>query len=188
LVPPLALLAAPVFADIFSAAADRHPWFLKPRLLALWLGLTLVGFSINQWIGEVIRRPAREIGQYLRTHSEPTDRLFVWGQAAGVYVDARLRPACRYVVPFPLTGYIFGGISGIDTHDRIVPGTWDKLDQDFRAHPPEFIAEMLDGPKNTQYPIRQYPVLARWLQRYEPVARFREGVIYRAVRPSGTSP
>lgn len=188
LVPPLALLAAPVFADIFSTAADPRPWLLKPRLLAVWLGLTVIAFSISHWIGETIRRPAREVGQYLRTHSDPADRLFVWGQAAGVYVDARLPPACRYVVTFPLTGYIFGGISGIDTHYRIVPGSWEKLDQDFNAHPPEFIVEMLDGPKNTQYPIREYPVLAHWLQRYEPVARFPEGVIYRAVRPPGTNP
>ncbi len=186
LVPPLALLAAPVFADIFSSPPDRRPWLLKPRTLAIWLGLTVAGFSINQWIGEVIRRPARQAGLYLRTHSAPSDRLFVWGQAAGVYVDARLRPACRYVVTFPLTGYIFGGISGIDTHDRIVPGTWEKLDQDFKEHPPKFIVEMLDGPKNTQYPIRQYPVLARWLQNYKAVANLPEGIIYQATDATDT--
>jgi hypothetical protein len=190
LIPPLAILAAPVFANIFASSKDRPLWLLKAPIVAAWLVLTLVGFSISFWIGEVPRRQASEAGEYVRAHSQPTDRIFVWGQAPAIYLDARRPPACRYVVTFPLTGYIFGGIYYVDTHDRIVPGSWEKLDEDFKAHPPVYIVDVQEDPRNAQYPIWQFPVLTRWMETYEPVAQVQEGTIYRAtgVARAGSPP
>jgi 4-amino-4-deoxy-L-arabinose transferase-like glycosyltransferase len=181
LIPPLAVLAAPVFARIFSSL-DYRPLLglLRPLTVGALLLFTFVGFSIAQWIGEISRRPPTEAGTYIHTHSRPADRIFVWGQDPQIYLDAERLPACRFVVTFPLTGYIFGGIYYVDTHDRIVPGTWKNLELDFKAHPPEYIVDVQEDPKNAQYPIWQFPVLARWLKTYEPVAVVREGVIYRA--------
>jgi len=189
IIPPLAVLAAPVFARAFSLSTDRPRWLLKPSVLAASLILTALGFSIAQWIGAVHSRRPTEAGEYLREHSQPADRIFVWGQAPAIYLDAQRSPASRYVVTFPLTGYIFGGIYYVDTRDRIVPGSWENLDQDFKAHPPEFIVDVNQDPRNAQYPIGQYPTLARWLQTYKAVASVREGIIYRATRDAraGTS-
>jgi 4-amino-4-deoxy-L-arabinose transferase-like glycosyltransferase len=185
LIPPLAILAAPVFALVFSTSSNRPLW-LKPWVVTAALVITFVAFSIAYWIGEVPRRQPTEAGKYVRTHSKPGDRIFVWGQNAEMYLDAQRRPACPYVVTFPLTGYIFGGIYYIDTSDRIVPGTWDKLDQAFKTHPPAYIIDVHEDPKNAQYPILQFPVLARWLKAYEAVAKVKEGIIYRAIDASGT--
>ncbi len=184
LIPPLAILAAPVFAQVLSGSSNRPLW-LKPATVVAAFSITVVAFSTVYWIGELSRRRPDEAGQYLREHSQPSDRIFVWGQNPEIYLDAQRRPACRFVVTFPLTGYIFGGIYYIDTHDRIVPGSWEKLDQDFKAHPPQYIVDVHEDAKNAQYPIRQFPVLARWLESYEPVANVKEGIIYRLARTAG---
>jgi hypothetical protein len=105
-----------------------------------------------------------------------------------MYLDAQRSPASRYVVTFPLTGYIFGGTYYLDTRDRIVPESWENLDQDFNAHPPEFIVDVHHDPKNAQYPIGQYPTIARWLQSYKAVATVREGIIYQATRDAQAGP
>ena len=44
--------------------------------------------------------------------------------------------ACRYVPTFSLAGFLFGKKQpGLNTRDRIVPGAWSKLEEDFREHP-----------------------------------------------------
>ncbi len=184
LIPPLAILAAPVFAHVFSTPNNRPLW-LKPQFVTAALVITFVAFSIAYWVGEAANRKPTETGEYVRTHAKPDDRIFVWGQNAEMYLDAQRRPACPYVVTFPLTGYIFGGIYNVDTSDRIVPGTWDKLDQAFKAHPPAYIIDVHEDPKNAQYPILHFPVLARWLKAYEAVAEVKEGIVYRALDASG---
>jgi hypothetical protein len=82
---------------------------------------------------------------------------------------------------FPLTGKIFGGpIPGFDTRSRIVPGAWTTLERDFARHPPTYIVDVTNDPKNAQYPVKNYPILAKLLaERYQPVAQTAEGVIYR---------
>jgi 4-amino-4-deoxy-L-arabinose transferase-like glycosyltransferase len=182
LIPPLVLLAAPFFAELFFGRTSPGTWFLTRPIVALWLAGMFVGFSISQWVGGISRRPLSEAGPYVRNHSDPNDRIFVWGQDADIYLEAQRRPACRYVVTFPLTGLIFGGVTNIDTHDRIVPGAWENLNEDFERHPPEYIVAVDDDPKNAQYPIGQFPVLKRWLEQYEVVKRTAEGTIYRRTK------
>jgi hypothetical protein len=80
---------------------------------------------------------------------------------------------------FPLTGYIFGGpIPGLDTRSRILPGAWANLQRDFQKHPPAYIVDLYSEP-DALYPIRDFPILANIVaQRYHPVAKTAEGVIY----------
>ena len=111
---------------------------------------------------------ASEAGRYLFAHSDPANRIFVWGQRpdlirafrpcrqdfclgskSGIYLDAHRRPACRYITTFPLTGYVFGGpIPGFDTRSRILPGAWSTLEQDFARHPPTYIVDVQPDPKS----------------------------------------
>jgi hypothetical protein len=54
------------------------------------------------------------------------------------------------------------------------------MEQDFARHPPTYIVDVQPGPKSAQYPVKNFPILASLLaERYQPVARTREGEIYR---------
>jgi 4-amino-4-deoxy-L-arabinose transferase-like glycosyltransferase len=181
LVPPLALLAAPYYARLWSRTIRPPHWLLRPAVTYAWLGLTVIAFSIEHWTGLAPRRVPSEAGRYLSTHSSPDDRIFVWGQTPEIYLHARRRPACRYITTFPLTGYVFGGpIPGFDTRSRILPGAWTTLEQDFAKHPPTYIVDVQSDSKTAQYPVKNFPILTKLLaERYQPVAHTAEGVIYR---------
>lgn len=184
LLPPLALLAAPVFARSWVRASDaKCRWLLHPALVGIWIVLTLLVFPIAKWHELAARRQPTEAGRYLSEHHLPSDRLFVWGQVARIYLEARMRPACRYVTTFPLTGYIFGGpIPGLDTHDRILPGAWETLERDFAQHPPRYIVDVQnDGLDYTaDYKIADFPILQNLIDNeYELAVRTTEGVIYK---------
>ena len=181
LIPPLALLAASYYARLWSRTIQPPHWLLRPRVTYAWLAVTIIAFSIKHWTGLAPRRVPSEAGRYLFTHSDPADRIFVWGQSPEIYLDAHRRPACRYITTFPLTGYVFGGpIPGFDTRSRILPGAWSTLEQDFARHPPTYIVDVQPDPKSAQYPVKNFPILAKLLaERYQPVAHTAEGVIYR---------
>jgi 4-amino-4-deoxy-L-arabinose transferase-like glycosyltransferase len=181
LIPPLALLAAPYYAQLWSRTIQPPHWLLRPKVTYAWLALTVVVFSTVHWVGLVHRRIPSEAGRYLLTHSAPDDRIFVWGQRAKIYLEAHRRPACRYITTFPLTGYVFGGtVPGFDTRGRILPGAWSELQQDFARHPPTYIVDVQSDPRTAQQPVKNFPILAKLLaERYQPVAHTAEGVIYR---------
>jgi 4-amino-4-deoxy-L-arabinose transferase-like glycosyltransferase len=181
LIPPLVMLAAPYYARLRSQTIQPPHWLLRPRVTYAWLALTIIAFSIIHWTGLASRRVPSEAGRYLFTHSSPDDKIFVWGQSPEIYLHARRRPACRYITTFPLTGYIFGGpIPGFDTRSRILPGAWTILKQDFATHPPTYIVDVRPDPRSAQYPVKNFPILAKLLaERYKPVAHTAEGVIYR---------
>src|SRR6266513_539595 len=181
LIPPLALLAAPYYARLWSGTIQPPHWFLRPGVTYTWLALTVIAFSIIHWTGLAPLRVPSETGRYLSTHSSPDDRIFVWGQTWKIYLDAHRRPASRYIATFPLTGYVFGGpIPGFDTRSRILPGAWTNLEQDFARHPPIYIVDVQADPKTAQHPVKNFPILAKLLaERYQPVAHTAEGVIYR---------
>lgn len=180
LIPPLALLAAPYYARLWSGTIQPRYWLLRPAVTYAWLALTVIAFSIVHWAGLTPRRVPSEEGQYLFTHSAPDDRIFVWGQSEGIYLDAHRRPACRYITTFPLTGYVFGGpIPGFDTRGRILPGAWSILERDFARHPPTYIVDVQSDLKTAQYPVKDFPILAKLLkERYQPVAHTAQAVIY----------
>ena len=180
LISPLALLAAPYYARLWSRTIQPPHWILRPKVTYAWLALTVVAFAIRHWTGLAPQRVPSEAGRFLLTHSAPTDRIFVWGQSPEIYLDAHRRPACRYITTFPLTGYIFGAlIAGLDTSSRILPGAWSTLQRDFARHPPAFIVDVHPDLKTAEYPIKNFPILAKFLsERYQPVARTAEGVIY----------
>jgi hypothetical protein len=181
LIPPLALLAAPHYARLWSRTVQPPHWLLRPAVTYAWLALTVIVFSIIHWTGLAPRRVPSEAGRYLSTHSSPDERIFVWGQTSKIYLDAQRRPASRYIATFPLTGYVFGGpIPGFDTRSRILPGAWTTLEQDFARHPPTYIVDVQADPKTAQHPVKNFPILAKLLaEHYQPVARTAEGMIYR---------
>lgn len=180
LIPALVLLAAPYYACLFSGRVRPRFWLLRPTVTYIWLTLTVIVFSGLRWWDLSSLRSPSEAGRYLAEHSATEDKVFVWGQAAKIYLDARRRPACRYILTFPLTGYVFGGpVVGLDTRSRIKPGAWANLLADFEKHPPAYVVDTQCNP-DAQYPVRDFPILAQLLaEHYQPVARTSEGALYR---------
>lgn len=181
LIMPLVLFAAAYYAALFAGKLQPLWGFIRPSLVCISLGLTAVAFSISSWVELSTRRKPSEVGRYLSEHLAPGERIFVWGtQTASVYLDARARPACRYILTFPLTGRIFGGpLYGVDMRKWIMPGAWDTLEQDFNKHPPTYIVD-LHTEHDARYQLKEFPILTSLLaERYEPVATMSEGVIYR---------
>lgn len=153
LTPPLALLAAPHFAEIWQGTRQPRSAFLQPVFLARWAGLTALLFLVVDTIGLARNRGPHQTAVYVREHSSDNDRFFMWGQGTaqtGLYLDARRRPASRYIASFPLNGIIFGLLDARhDTRYHSVPGAWDNLREDFARHPPKFIIDchaVRDGP------------------------------------------
>lgn len=180
LIPPLALLAAPHYARLWSRKNQSSHWLLRPQVTYLWLAATVVAFTISHWLFFVPERGRSETDKYLLKHSTPDDRIFVWGRQPEIYLRAERRPACRYVSTFPLTGAVFGGpLPNLDTHSRIVPGAWANLEQDFAKHPPMFIVDCSSQP-GAQYPIREFSILANLVaNKYRPVRRTIDAIIYK---------
>ncbi len=179
LLPPLVLLAAPAYAAVWRQKVQPRWWMPGPLIMQTWLALTVVAFFVLHWQGLAARRQPTVAGRYLAKNSAPNDRIFVWGQFPEIYLDAGRRPASRYIATFPLTGYVFGGrVPGLNTHDRIRLGVWDKLAVDFALHPPEYVIDTEAGPE-ALYPIRNFPRLAGLLERgYQATAWTPEGVIF----------
>jgi 4-amino-4-deoxy-L-arabinose transferase-like glycosyltransferase len=175
LIPPLALLAAPYYSALWTRSISAPHWLLQPQITYKWLAITVVLFSLVDWVVLAFYRNPTETGRYLREHSAPNERIFIWGNMAKLYCEAQRAPASRYILTFPLTGHAFGGkIPGDDPRKRMVPGAWANLEQDFARHPPVFMADVSD------HPVRDYLFLAKLLEeKYEPVAHTSEGIIYR---------
>ncbi len=179
LIPPLAMLAAAFYAPLWSRRIAPPFWLLRPPVTWAWLALTVVAFSAVHWLELAEQRQPSEIGRYLSEHSAPNDRIFVWGQAAKIYLEARRRPATRFVEAAPLTGHVFGGVlHGVDTRQWIVPGAWEAFEEDFTKHPPAYIVD-LQTDLAQPHPVQDFPILAKLLaEQYRPVAQTAEGIIY----------
>lgn len=179
LLPPLAILAGGAYWAVRRGVMELPRWWPSTRAVCAWTAACAVAFSAAHWYGLAQRREPSATGRWVREHAQADDRIFVWGQAAQVYLDADRRPASRFIATFPLTGYIFGGpLPGIDTRSRILPGAWDTLERDFALHPPAFIVDADAGP-GAQYPLANFPVLATLVKRdFAPVFTSADGVVY----------
>ena len=179
---PCALLAAPWLTRLWrSGGRERH----LSQVTQAWLAATVLIFFAAHVRGLSRQPTVSDAGRYLAMHSTQDDRIFVWGQATRIYVDAHRRPASRYIATFPLTGLIFGapkaapGEKKPDTHARIVPGAWSHLRADFAQHQPKYIVDTEAAPE-ASYPVSDFPALLELLaNEYEVVAQTSEGVIYR---------
>jgi 4-amino-4-deoxy-L-arabinose transferase-like glycosyltransferase len=189
LILPLALLAAPLVNAIRLGRRSYHFPLLRPAPLRNWLILSAVVFLVVDAIGLSRNRAPSASALYVREHSAESDRIFVWGQGTrmtGMYLDARRRPATRYIASFALTGHIFGSpVSwdpNFDTSGRIVPGAWDNLRQDFERHPPRYIIDTDAVRKTPVYVIAKYPYLRDYIASgYREVLRADDGIVYERI-------
>jgi 4-amino-4-deoxy-L-arabinose transferase-like glycosyltransferase len=184
LLPALALLAAPVFpAAGTTASRPVCRWAGSPVLRCSVPALALV-FLIVGAIGVFNNRSRSAAATYVRDHSSPEDRIFVWGQGdrqTGMYLDAERRPASRFIASFPLTGHVFGMVdSTLEAASKTAPRAWQELLTDFDHHPPAYIIDTDGRRKQPLYPMVRYPLLAEYVaRRYRLVHEAPDGAIYR---------
>jgi hypothetical protein len=69
----------------------------------------------------------------------------------------------------------------LDTTNRILPGAWSILEQDFARHAPAYIVQSLSE-RDRKYPMSHFPILANLVAaEYRPILRNSESVIYQRV-------
>jgi hypothetical protein len=88
---------------------------------------------LQKWREVAVRREYgwQNVGDYIRAHSEPTDRIYVWGWVPGIYVQAqRLSAAPK---PFEGTMHTLPPAALAERVREILGG--------FEKHPPKFIVD-----------------------------------------------
>lgn len=170
--PGLVLLAAPSIARSWTDETSlvRRRLFTATALLpvAIFLTLNFAMPQVKNRIGEVAP-DYDELGQKIAALVPKEERIFVWGWAPEFYVYSRRLSAGR----FPHCDYLSGRMAGsakepelTSTYaERIFPGTWENLMQDFVHHPPALVIDSaaVDIHDYAPYPIAQYPQLAAYL-------------------------
>jgi hypothetical protein len=118
------------------------------------------------------------VAAYMRDHTEPSERVFVWGNWPALYVESDRLMASRF--PGFLRGFARG--SGVIPNNwDTTPDVWPALQADLNAHPPALIVDTAAAGWSdfSMYPLRDYPVLADFVAgRYHVVATIDRVVIY----------
>jgi hypothetical protein len=132
----------------------------------------------------------RTIGGWVRAHSDASDRLFVWGDSAQIYVYSGRVMATRFAFANYHTGKIWG--TGADEPsapartDLVVPRAWDELAADFRRAPPDLVVDAAAAGLHGfgGHALTRYPGLASLVRAsYAPIGVVDGACIYRRVAP-----
>jgi hypothetical protein len=118
------------------------------------------------------------VAAYIRDHTQPNDRVFVWGDWPALYIESDRLMSSRF--PGFLRGFARGSGFAPDNWDT-KPDVWPLLQQDLAAHPPKLIVDTAAANWSdfVMYPMSDYPVLARFVTgQYSAVATVDGVVIY----------
>ncbi|HKV88459.1 MAG TPA: glycosyltransferase family 39 protein [Candidatus Dormibacteraeota bacterium] len=119
-----------------------------------------------------------DVSSYVRDHTGPGDRVFVWGDWPAVYVEADRLMSGRF--PGFLRGFARGSDLPPNNWDT-APDVWPLLQSDLDADPPRLIVDTAPAGWSdfSRYPMADYPVLAQLVaSRYRVLATVDGVVIY----------
>jgi 4-amino-4-deoxy-L-arabinose transferase-like glycosyltransferase len=121
------------------------------------------------------------VAAYIRDHTRPGDRVFVWGNWAALYVESNRLPSSRF--PGFLRGFARG--SGLPPNNwDTAPDVWPALQSDLDRNPPALIVDTAAAGWSdfSSYPMGDFPVLAQLVAAdYRQVATVDGVVIYARV-------
>ncbi len=148
--PPICLLAAP---GVLSFARERS---VRRRVALAFSVLGVVVTLVLSWGWYRIKpgladnqRGYTGVAAYVKAHTGPDDRIFVWGNSPEIYVDADRVMATRFAFCNYMTGKIWGTDAAdtdiLDTDRFAVPRAWDELVQDLGRAPPSVIVDAAAG-------------------------------------------
>jgi 4-amino-4-deoxy-L-arabinose transferase-like glycosyltransferase len=100
-----------------------------------------------------------QVAAYIRAHTKPNDRVFVWGDWPALYVQSDRLMASRF--PGFLRGFPRGSGLAPNNWDTS-PDVWPELKSDLEHNPPALIVDTASAGWSdfAMYPMRNYPVLA----------------------------
>jgi len=170
---PLTALAAIELDDRLGASTARALARVVEALTVLpaagFFAFNLVFEPITEAFGGPdpdFRIPAA----WVRDHTGPGDRIFVWGMFAPTYVLADRLPASRFV------GFLRGAERNKNAPPELGwdtgPEVWPALADDFARHRPAVVIDTstADLMSFGNYPIRRFPAVAALLRDYRVAA------------------
>ena len=117
-----------------------------------------------------------EVAAYVRDHSTPSDRVFIWGDWPAVYIEADRLMSSR----FP--GFLRGFARGTDIPPNnwdTAPDVWPLLQSDLETNPPLLIVDTSSSPNwsdFSKYPMSNYPTLEQFVKENYHVVSTVDGV------------
>jgi 4-amino-4-deoxy-L-arabinose transferase-like glycosyltransferase len=176
ILPPLSLMAALIAAKYFERT-DARGRYWKAAIMALtavpalvFLGMAISFEATTDTWGEV-KPDFRPAAEYISTHTNPEDRIFVWGWFTPVYVYSERTPSTRFVNTTMQTGSKKGSDSNeadrADVAWASLPESWPMLMSDLNRHLSELIVDTSPGNYHDfgRYPIKNYPLLNSFVQK-----------------------
>ena len=167
---PLALVGGiAIDRALESSARRRSKYFLSRRWIAAaivvgvvlptaaWGAYDLNADPLTYDVGPKV--PQHELlAAYVKAHTEPDDRIFVWGDWPALYVESDRLMASRF--PGFLRGFARGSGLPPDNWDT-APDVWPELQADLARNPPALIVDTAAAGWSdfAMYPMRNYPVL-----------------------------
>jgi hypothetical protein len=176
-------------APLALAAARFFDLFTLRRLAAAAAAIGIAVPVISWWVFDMGADPLtydfsppvpqhQSVAAYVREHSAPDQRVFVWGNWPALYIESDRLMASRF--PGFLRGFARG--SGVPPNNwDTTPDVWPALHSDLNVHPPALIVDTAAAGWSdfSQYPMSSYPVLADLVaSRYHVVATIDRVVIY----------
>ncbi len=173
---PLALLAALSFDRIrlqrwVTAAAIAGIAF---PIFAWWAFDLKADPLTYDFSGAIPQHEA--VAAYIRDNTSQSDRIFVWGDWAAVYVESDRLMSGRF--PGFLRGFARG--TGLPPNNwDTAPDVWPLLQSDLNANPPALIVDTAAAGWSdfASYPMSNYPVLADLVSSHYHVVATVEGVV-----------
>ncbi|HVC75583.1 MAG TPA: hypothetical protein VND96_03595 [Candidatus Micrarchaeaceae archaeon] len=163
---PLALLAA--FA--IDRALDGSRRRLVAAMAVAGLVLPMAGWGVFDLVSDPLTYdfqapvPAHQaVAAYIRSHTRPDDRVFVWGDWPALYVESDRIMASRF--PGFLRGFARGSALPPNNWDTSA-AVWPALQEDLTLHPPALVVDTsasANWSDFSMYPMTNYPVLARFV-------------------------
>lgn len=109
----------------------------------------------------------RDLGEYIRKHSSPKDKIFVWGFATPVYFFSERQASSRFLWSDWLTGRISGSPKkNYFVTEKVAKKSWRSLLKDLRQHQPLYIVDTSPGNYHSykKYPLKAYSAMKNLTQ------------------------
>ena len=175
ILPPLCVTSALGASRFFTVKSDRFNKYWRIAIVTLTIlpGIVFTSMALSfeaatdTW-GELNPDflPATE---YIKMHTDPMDRIFVWGWFPPVYVYSERSPATRFVNTTMFVQYRQGNDPNEADRSDItwatVPAAWSMLKTDLERNHPKLIIDTSPGDYHDfgRYPLRDYSILREYV-------------------------
>jgi hypothetical protein len=186
--PVLGVLAGRPLADFLARAPSLAP--RRRRALAALLALPLAAWAVYGLVRIPLRDypsqepKTREVAAWLRAHSDPADRVFVWGDFTPVYYEADRLPGTRYLMTAVHMGNFDPGElpPGFDVTPHRSQRDVDATLADLEANRPRWVVDTAPADIHSWslVPLWKFPALDAYVaDRYALVAEPAGARVYR---------